>query len=105
MHLARILTLLTALPFAAAAIPPRQTCIVPASGTNKTDDAPAIISAFKRCGRGGKVVFQPTTYYVNSAMNISWLRDVDVDIQGKLLVRQLPLPLLIPRSCKLIVIY
>ncbi|OJI99083.1 hypothetical protein ASPVEDRAFT_187031 [Aspergillus versicolor CBS 583.65] len=85
MHLARILTLLTALPFAAAAIPPRQTCIVPASGTNKTDDAPAIISAFKRCGRGGKVVFQPTTYYVNSAMNISWLRDVDVDIQGKLL--------------------
>ena len=64
----------------------QQTCVVEASGTNKTDDAPAIREAFERCGHGGKVVFKPTTYYVNSVLDISGLKDVDVDLQGKLLV-------------------
>ncbi|KAJ4298925.1 hypothetical protein N0V90_004168 [Kalmusia sp. IMI 367209] len=65
--------------------PGPKTCTVAASGTNKTDDAPAIRSAFLECGRGGKIVFKSTTYYVNSVLNISGLDDVDVDIQGKLL--------------------
>ncbi|KAL4925422.1 pectin lyase fold/virulence factor [Aspergillus undulatus] len=69
----------------AGTISPQKTCIVPASGTNETDDAPAIISAFKRCGRGGRVVFEPTTYYVNSVMNTSWLDDVDIELHGNLL--------------------
>ncbi|KAL4807731.1 pectin lyase fold/virulence factor [Aspergillus unguis] len=81
MHLPTFITL-AALPFALGG---RKTCTIPASGTNETDDAPAIISAFKQCGHGGRVVFQPTTYYVNSVMNISWLKDVDVHFAGNLL--------------------
>ncbi|KAI1308024.1 galacturan 1,4-alpha-galacturonidase B [Xylaria venustula] len=63
----------------------RKTCFVDAGGSNVTDDAPAIITAFKDCGHQGRVVFQPTTYYINSVMNITWLDDVEVDWQGKLL--------------------
>ena len=71
---------------AAASAQLRKTCIVPASGSNETDDA-AIINAFKSCGSQGRVVFSPTTYYVNSVMNITWLDDVEIDLYGKLLVR------------------
>ncbi|KAL1596828.1 hypothetical protein SLS59_007569 [Nothophoma quercina] len=63
----------------------RQTCSIKASGTNKTDDVPAIRAAFKKCGRHGKIIFEPTTYYVNSVLNITDLEDVDIDIQGELL--------------------
>ncbi|KAK1547637.1 exo-rhamnogalacturonase B [Colletotrichum paranaense] len=63
----------------------RKTCVVKASGTNTTDDAPAILEAFTQCGRRGKVVFEPTTYYVNSALNVTWLDDVEIDLQGTLL--------------------
>jgi hypothetical protein len=61
-------------------------CRVPASGTNVTDDAPAIRSAFAKCNHGGKVVFNAPTYYVNSVLNITGLDNIDVDVQGKLLV-------------------
>lgn len=64
----------------------KKTCTVEASGTNATDDAPAILDAFKTCGRRGKVIFEPTTYYVNSVMNVTWLDDVEIDLQGTLLV-------------------
>ncbi len=81
------------LPFALLAIQAgssltqgRKTCTVKASGTNQTDDVPAIRAAFKQCGRHGKIVFQPTTYYVNSILNITDLEDVDIDVQGELLV-------------------
>ncbi|KAF2022434.1 glycoside hydrolase family 28 protein [Aaosphaeria arxii CBS 175.79] len=63
----------------------RRTCVVPASGTNQTDDAPAILKAFKKCGKGGRVVFEDKTYYVNSALNITWLEDVEIDVYGTLL--------------------
>lgn len=66
---------------------PRKTCTIEAGGSNVTDDAPAIIKAFKCCGHNGRVVFKPTTYYINSAMNITWLDDVEVDLKGTLLVR------------------
>ncbi|GAW23068.1 hypothetical protein ANO14919_126180 [Xylariales sp. No.14919] len=69
----------------AASVQSRKTCTVVAGGSNETDDAPAIINAFKDCGHGGRVVFQPTTYYVNSVMNITWLDDVEIDLYGKLL--------------------
>ncbi|KAH8664195.1 galacturan 1,4-alpha-galacturonidase B [Xylariales sp. PMI_506] len=62
----------------------RHVCTVPASGTNATDDAPAIVKAFTDCGHHGKVVFENTTYYVNSVMNISWLHDVEIDLYGTL---------------------
>ncbi|KAI0805627.1 pectin lyase-like protein [Xylaria sp. FL0064] len=82
--LLRITATLALLPTAALA-DTRKTCTVDAGGSNATDDAPAIINAFKDCDRGGRVVFQPTTYYVNTVMNITWVDDVEIDWQGKLL--------------------
>ena len=65
---------------------PRRTCTVKAGGTEATDDAPAVIEAFKNCGEDGRVVFQNTTYYINSVMNTSGLRNCEVDLYGTLLV-------------------
>lgn len=70
----------------AKASPERKTCTVQASGTNTTDDAPAIRAAFQKCGRHGKVVFDKRTYYVNSVLNITGLENVDIDVHGQLLV-------------------
>lgn len=64
-------------------------CVVPASGTNTTDDAPAIVQAFEKCGEGGTITFSPdTTYYVNSVMNVT-AQDAIIDIQGTLVVSKL----------------
>ncbi|KAM0413680.1 hypothetical protein ACHAPD_006918 [Fusarium lateritium] len=60
-------------------------CSVKAGLSNGTDDAPAIRKAFEKCGQGGKVIFEPTTYHINSVLNISGLQDVDIDIYGELL--------------------
>lgn len=67
----------------------RKTCVVQASGTNTTDDAPAIRRAFKECGHGGIVEFKNTTYYVNTVMNITGLKDCTIDLKGTLVVRSL----------------
>lgn len=64
----------------------RKSCIAKSGGNNATDDAPAILKAFKECGRKGRVVFKPTNYYINTVMNITWLEDVDIDIYGTLIV-------------------
>ena len=84
-----ILYLLPSFSFVASATlhATQNICNVVASGTNKTDDAPAIRSAFSQCNHGGKIVFGPTTYYINSVLDITGLENVDIDIQGKLLVR------------------
>lgn len=64
-------------------------CVVPASGTNATDDAPAIVQAFEDCGEGGTITFSPdTTYYVNTVMNVT-AQDATIDIQGTLVVSNL----------------
>jgi hypothetical protein len=62
------------------------TCTVKATGSNATDDTPSILDAFEKCGHGGKVVFENTTYHINSVMNTSSLQDCEIDIQGTLLV-------------------
>ncbi|KAH7136904.1 galacturan 1,4-alpha-galacturonidase B [Dactylonectria estremocensis] len=64
--------------------PHQRTCVISASGSNDTDDAPAVRKAFKKCGHGGRVVFKPTTYFINSVLNVSGLEDVDIDILGEL---------------------
>jgi hypothetical protein len=65
----------------------RKVCEVAASGTNATDDAPAILAAFDECGQGGTVLFtENTTYYVNTVMEVAGLQDCHVDIRGTLLV-------------------
>lgn len=63
------------------------TCTVPAGGSESIDDAPAIIDAFNKCGQNGNVIFSNTTYYVNSVMNITGLKNCQVDIYGTLMVR------------------
>lgn len=62
------------------------TCTIPASGTNLTDDAPAIRAAFEECKKHARIVFSSTTYFINSELDIRDLEDVDIDIQGELLV-------------------
>lgn len=64
----------------------RKVCAISASGTNATDDAPAILAAFEDCGQGGTVLFENTTYYVNTAMNVSGLQDCYIDLRGTLVV-------------------
>ncbi|KAL4946308.1 hypothetical protein BDV06DRAFT_218438 [Aspergillus oleicola] len=86
MHSLLTLVSLTALAYTVTGrAPSPKTCIIPASGSNKTDDAPAILSAFKHCGEHGHIIFGPTTYHVNSVLNTTWLEDVDIDIRGTLL--------------------
>jgi hypothetical protein len=69
-------------------LPPSSTrtniCHVPAAA-NGADSAPAIEAAFKQCGRNGKVVFDNTTYSINSVMSITGLSNVEVDVRGTLL--------------------
>jgi hypothetical protein len=64
----------------------RHTCIVKAGGSESVDDTPAILKAFHECGQNGRIVFQNTTYHVNSVMNTSGLRNCDIDLYGTLLV-------------------
>lgn len=64
----------------------RGKCVVKGSGTNETDDAPAVRKAFEKCRRGGHVIFEDTTYHINSVLNITGLKDVKVDVHGTLLV-------------------
>ena len=64
----------------------RKECIVKASGTNTTDDTPAILQAFEECKTKSRIVFVDTTYYINSVMNVTGLDDVEIDIYGTLLV-------------------
>jgi hypothetical protein len=43
-----------------------QTCIVPSYGNLNKSDTPAIHAAFKKCGKGGRIIFkQNTTYALN----------------------------------------
>ncbi|GAQ05909.1 alpha-L-rhamnosidase rgxB [Aspergillus lentulus] len=63
----------------------RRTCIVKPGGSESIDDTPAILKAFHECGKGGRVVFQNTTYHVKSVMNTSELHNCDIDLYGTLL--------------------
>lgn len=65
---------------------PSKVCIVPAAGNSSIDDAPAVLKAFDQCGHGGKILFQNTTYHINSVMNTTGLKDCEVDLRGTLLV-------------------
>lgn len=49
------------------------------------DSAPNIISAFEECGKDGKIIFENTTYHIESVMTTTGLSNVEVDIQGTLL--------------------
>lgn len=81
-----LLALLSGFTAAASLSRQAKTCTVKSGGSNVTDDAPAIIEAFRECGQDATVIFEPTTYHINSVMNITWLQNVKIDLQGTLSV-------------------
>ena len=50
------------------------------------DSVPAILNAFRECGQNGKITFLNETYNINTVMTTTGLNNVEVDIQGTLLV-------------------
>jgi len=64
----------------------RPTCTVHPGKTNTTDDVPAILKAFDKCGHGGNIVFPANeTYHINSRLN-PVANDVNIDWKGEWLV-------------------
>ncbi|KAI9648536.1 hypothetical protein NHQ30_003171 [Ciborinia camelliae] len=62
-----------------------KTCTVTSAG-NGADDSAAIMSALTECNNGGHVVFSKgVTYSVATAMDWTFLKHIDLDIQGEIL--------------------
>ncbi|GIZ41876.1 hypothetical protein CKM354_000516500 [Cercospora kikuchii] len=60
-----------------------KTCYVKSHDDLKTDDSKYILDALKKCNHGGHVVFpQGTTYVIGQALDLTFLDQVDLDIQG-----------------------
>lgn len=57
-----------------------KTCHVPTNGDG-TDDSAHILSTLKKCNNGGKVVFDAgKTYTVGKAMDMTFLKSVDLGV-------------------------
>lgn len=99
LPLLQILTILTILlpplPTALAGTVHKadSTCTITPS-LDGSDDAPAILSAFEQCGHDGSVVFGNGTFHVESVMDTTGLRNVEVELRGTLLVGFLSFPFL-----------
>lgn len=68
--------------------PPRRSkvCFVPTHGDGVTDDSEFILSTFHDCNDGGHIVFPSgQTWIIGTAMDWTFLRHVDIDIQGEIL--------------------
>jgi galacturan 1,4-alpha-galacturonidase len=64
----------------------RPSCTVHPGRTNATDDVPAILEAFEKCGHGGDIIFPANeTYHINSRLN-PVVNDVNIDWRGEWLV-------------------
>ncbi|KJR88961.1 extracellular exo-polygalacturonase [Sporothrix schenckii 1099-18] len=65
--------------------PPRnKVCCVKTHGDGVTDDSTYIMSAFHACNHGGHVVFRAdTTYLVGTAMDWTFLKDIDIGGSGR----------------------
>ncbi|KAI7650745.1 Exopolygalacturonase, partial [Hortaea werneckii] len=58
-------------------------CYVKSHDDMKTDDSEYILDAIDKCNDGGHVVFpQGTTYVIGQALNLTYLKHIDLDIQG-----------------------
>ncbi|KAJ9496310.1 hypothetical protein H2202_008268 [Exophiala xenobiotica] len=64
--------------------PPRtKTCYVQSHNDSITDDSSYILSALHECNDGGHVVFDAdTSYVIGKALDMTFLRHIDIDIQG-----------------------
>jgi galacturan 1,4-alpha-galacturonidase len=68
--------------------PRNKTCVV---GSGAEDAAPAILEAAEACNNGGVVVFPANeSYTIGTALNLTFLKSVDFDIQGHITVRRYP---------------
>lgn len=66
--------------------PARDCCVIPANGDG-SDDVPNVLNAFSKCRTDSTIVFSKnTTYYMNSVLNTTQLKNVEIQIHGKLLV-------------------
>ncbi|PWY83420.1 Exopolygalacturonase X [Aspergillus heteromorphus CBS 117.55] len=62
-----------------------KTCHVRSHG-NGTDDSSYILSALNQCNHGGKVVFDADKeYIIGTALNLTFLQNIDLEILGKIL--------------------
>ncbi|KAI6859259.1 Exopolygalacturonase [Hortaea werneckii] len=58
-------------------------CYVKSHNDMKTDDSEYILEAIDKCNDGGHVIFpQGTTYVTGQALNLTYLKHIDLDIQG-----------------------
>ena len=58
-------------------------CYVQSHNDGVTDDSTYILEAINSCNNGGHVIFpQGTTYVIGTALNLTFLEHIDLDIQG-----------------------
>ncbi|MCJ1240776.1 Exopolygalacturonase [Varicellaria rhodocarpa] len=58
-------------------------CYVKSHNDGKTDDSPYILQAIHACDHGGHVVFPKGIHYIiGTALNLTFLSHIDIDIQG-----------------------
>lgn len=64
--------------------PPRtKICYVQSHNDSVTDDTPYILSALHECNNGGHAVFREgVKYFIATAMDLTFLNHIDLDIQG-----------------------
>lgn len=63
--------------------PPRNKVCYVKSQNNGTDDSAYILDAILACNNGGHVVFtEGTNYTIGTALNLTFLNHIDIDIQG-----------------------
>lgn len=66
--------------------PPRTKICFVKSHENGTDDAPYVLSAIQDCNNGGHVVFEEgITYTIGTALNLTFLQHIDLDIRGNII--------------------
>lgn len=53
------------------------------------DDGPAILQAFKDCGKDSKITFSNDTFNIGTVMDTRGLKNVTIDLRGTLLVRSM----------------
>jgi len=63
--------------------PKTQTCYVDSHGDSTKDDSDFVVQAIDDCNNGGHVVFQQgLNYTIGTALNLTYLNNIDIDIQG-----------------------
>ncbi|KAH8908582.1 exopolygalacturonase [Coniochaeta sp. PMI_546] len=68
--------------------PPKRdkVCYVKSHNDGVSDDSCQILTALHRCNNGGHVVFQQdTTYIIGKALDLTFLKHIDIDVQGTIL--------------------